>query len=122
MITSLRFKRIIFITHYCNYCHVITATSDVDSWLEREALPISLPAVLSRTPLGALFSDKYHVSLLSILEHCFDAVFLGKALYPQMLHLTLVKMCSWQDRDDNVYDKLNAPKWLHDCMITVELK
>ena len=64
-------------------------------WLERGALPMSLPAVRLRIPLGAGFSEKYHVSPLSILEHCFDVVFLSKALNPQMLHLTQVKMSTW---------------------------
>ena len=31
-------------------------------------------------------------------------------------------MSSLQDRDGNVYDKFNAPKWLQVCMISVELK
>ena len=39
-------------------------------WLERGALPMSLPAVQFRIPLGAAFSEKYHVSPLSILGHC----------------------------------------------------
>ena len=47
-------------------------------------------AVRFQTRLGAEFSEKYHVSPLSILGHCFHVVSLGKALYPQMLHLTLV--------------------------------
>ena len=51
-------------------------------WLERGALPMSLPAVRFRTPLGAGFSYKYHVSPFSIVGHCFDAVSLGKALRP----------------------------------------
>ena len=53
---------------------------------------MSLPAVRFRIPLGAGFSEKYHVSPLSLLAHCFDVVSLGKALNPQMLHLTQVKM------------------------------
>ena len=61
-------------------------------WLERRALPMSLAAVRFRIPLGAGFSEKYNVSSLSILSHCFDRVSLGKALNPQMLHLTQVKM------------------------------
>ena len=51
---------------------------------------MSLPAVRFRIPLGAGFSEKYHVSPLSILGHYFDDVSLGKALYPHMLHLTQV--------------------------------
>ena len=62
----------------------------VAQWLERGALPMSLPAVRFRIPLGATFSDKYYISPLSILGHYFDAVSLGKALYPHMLHLTQV--------------------------------
>ena len=59
------------------------------------ALPMSLPAVRFRIPLGAGISEKYHVSPFSILGHCFDVVSSGKALYPQMLHLTQVKMSTW---------------------------
>ena len=39
-------------------------------WLERSALPMSLPTVRFRIPPGAGFSEKYHVSPLSILRHC----------------------------------------------------
>ena len=45
------------------------------------ALPMSLPSMRFRIPLSAGFS---------ILGHCFDVVFLGKALHPHMLHLTQV--------------------------------
>ena len=31
-------------------------------------------------------------------------------------------MGTWQDRDDNVYEKFNAPKWLQDCILSIELK
>ena len=55
-------------------------------WLERGALPMSLPAVRFRIPLGA----GYHVSPLSILGHYFDVVSLDKTLHPHMLHLTQV--------------------------------
>ena len=55
---------------------------DMAQWLERVALPMSLPAVRFRIPLGAGFSEKYHVSPLSILGHCYDVVSLGKALHP----------------------------------------
>ena len=56
-------------------------------WLERRALSMSLPTVRFPIPLGAKLSEKYHVSPLSILGHCFDVVSLGKALTHQMLHL-----------------------------------
>ena len=49
---------------------------------------MSVPAVRFRTPLSAGFSEKYHVSPLSIFRRCFDVVFLGKSLHPQMIHLT----------------------------------
>ena len=51
---------------------------------------IAIPAVRFRTPIGAGFSEKSHVSLLFILGHCVDVVSLGKALHPHMLHLTQV--------------------------------
>ena len=43
---------------------------DVVQWLERGAFPMSLPAVRFRIPLGAEFSEKYHVYPLSILGYC----------------------------------------------------
>ena len=61
-------------------------------WLESSALSMLLPAVRFRAPLSAEFSEKYHVSLLSILGQCFDVVSLGKPLHPQMIHL---KMSTW---------------------------
>ena len=64
-------------------------------WLERGALPMSLLAAQFRILLGAVFSEKYHVSPLSILGHCFDVASLGKALNHQVLHLTQVKMSTW---------------------------
>ena len=39
-----------------------------------------------RTPLGAGFLEKYHVFPISILGHCFDAMYFGKTRHPQMLH------------------------------------
>ena len=59
------------------------------------AWPMSLPAVRFRIPLGAEFSEKYHISPLSNLGHCYDVVSSGKALHPQMLHLTQVKISTW---------------------------
>ena len=53
--------------------------------LERGALPMSLPAVRFRVPLGAGFSEKYRVSPLLSLGHCFAVVSFGKVLHPQML-------------------------------------
>ena len=70
----------------------ISLERDVAQWLEHGALSMSLSAVGFRISFGAGFSEKYHVSPLLILKHWFDVVSLGKELYPQMLHLTLVKM------------------------------
>ena len=61
-------------------------------YVERGALTMLLPAVWFRIRLGARFSEKSHVSPFSIWGHCFDVVSLGKALHPQMLHLTQVKI------------------------------
>ena len=70
---------------YIIYTHIYTKTnpsntsniaaelhkeSDMTQWLERGALPMSLPAVRFRIPLSAEFSETYHVSPLSILRHC----------------------------------------------------
>ena len=74
------------------------------------------------SPAGCrIFRELYNV-FPSILGHYLDVVFLGKAFHPQMLHLTQVKMSTWYDRDGNVYDKSYAPKRLHVCMLSVELK
>ena len=78
---------------------------DVAQWLERSALPMSLPAVRSLILLGAGFSEKYHVSPLSILGHCFDVLSFGKALNNNnlMLYLPkneyLVKIYVWMHRN-----------------------
>ena len=53
---------------------------------------MSLSVVRFRTPLGAVFSEKYHASPLSISGHCFEVVSLDKALHPRMLRLPQVKM------------------------------
>ena len=48
-------------------------------WLERDALPMSLPAVRFRIPLGAEFSEKYHVSPLPLnLGTLFNCCVLGQ--------------------------------------------
>ena len=55
---------------YFNSCKVSRYKRDMAQWLERGALPMSLSAVRFRIPLGAEFSENYHVSTLSILAHC----------------------------------------------------
>ena len=57
---------------------IFCSERDMAQWLERGALPISLPAVRFRIPLGAEFSEKYHVSPLSILGNCYDVVSSGE--------------------------------------------
>ena len=44
---------------------------------------MSMPDVRFRIPLGAGFSEKSHISPLSILGHCSDVASLGKALHPK---------------------------------------
>ena len=46
-----------------------------------------------------------------------------------IISLLLIKICKCYylikeipDRDDNVYDQFNAPKWRQDCMLSVELR
>ena len=51
-------------------CMTLCSERDMAQWLEPGALPMSLPAVRFRIPLGAEFSEKYHVSPLSILGRC----------------------------------------------------
>ena len=51
-------------------------------------LPISLSAVRFRTLFGAGFSEKYRVSLRTILGHCFDGVSMGKALHSQIFQMS----------------------------------
>ena len=73
-------------------CIHLRLERDMAQWLEHEALSMSLPTDRFRIMLGAGFSKKYIVSPLLIMGHCFDVVSLGKALNPQMPHLTQVKM------------------------------
>ena len=46
------------------FCIVRGGEGGVAQWLERGALSISLAGVRFRTPLGAGFSEKYHVVLM----------------------------------------------------------
>ena len=66
-------------------------------WLERGALPMSLPAVWFRIPLGTGFSEKYHVS------QYWDIV---SVLCPWARHLTL--KCSL---DSGGNDYLVGQRW-----------
>ena len=81
-------------------------------WLERGALPISLPNVRFRVPLGAGLSEKYNslpLNLGTLLRRCV----LGQGTSPTNASLdsgeneNLVGQI-WQC----LYDKLNAPKRL----------
>ena len=64
---------------------------DVAQWLERGALPMSLPAARARGSLVAGFSEKYHVSPLSTLGYCgINVVSMGKSLYHQVIYFTRV--------------------------------
>ena len=99
-------------------CVPLTLERDTTQWLERAALSMSLPAMRFRISFGAGFSEKYHVSPLSILGHCFDVVSLGKALNPHMLHLTQLKisncrtemaMCMISSMRRNSYSTVCSP-------------
>ena len=70
-------------------------------WLERGALPMSLPVMRFQTPLGAEFSEKYHVS-------------------PSQSWDIVSTLCPWARY--NGYDKVQWPKYLQDCMLSVKLK
>ena len=60
--------------NYLALVSLYTSARDMAQYLECGALPMSLPAVRFRIPLDARFAEKYHVSPLSILGHCFDVV------------------------------------------------
>ena len=60
---------LLIIFQLCVLFKKCTRERDMAQWLERGALPMSLPAVRFRISLGAGFSEKYHVSPLSILGH-----------------------------------------------------
>ena len=75
---------------HVNLCYISTSRRDAAQWLERDSLPMSLPAVRFRTRLGAEYSEKCHVVPLSMFGHCFDVVYVGKTRYPHMLHLSHV--------------------------------
>ena len=85
----------IFIFLYCIHYIIfnsfyILIERDVAQWLKCGTLPMPLLALRFQIPLDAGFLEKYHVSPLSILGHCFDIVSLGKTLYLHMLYLTQV--------------------------------
>ena len=68
------------------------------------ALPMLLTAVRFRSPFGAGFSEKYHVSPLSILGHCFDV---GQGTQPLNGSLDLGLNEYLVGQGCNVYDKFN---------------
>ena len=96
---------------HMSLCPQLTSGVRVTQWLQRCALPTSLPAVRFRAPVGAGVSQKCHLSPLSILEHCNFCVF-GQIILP-----------SYASLDSGVNEYLVPhPKWLQDCMLSVELK
>ena len=70
IMTDLRRQCSVFNKYAVKSCPPSKLERDMAQWLERGALPMSLPAVRFRIPLGAGFSEKYHVSPFSILGHC----------------------------------------------------
>ena len=66
---------------HVNLCYISTAKMNVTQWLERDGLPMSLPAVRFRTRLGVGFSEKCYVSPFLMFGHGFDVVCVGKARY-----------------------------------------
>ena len=58
-------------------------------WLEHGALPMSLPALRFRTPLGAGFLDKYHVPSF-INDTLFRCCILGQGTLPSHASLDLM--------------------------------
>ena len=74
-----------------------------------------------QTPLGAGFSKKYP---LSMSGHCFDVVSFrqGTLLSHASLDSGVNDTCLIRQRRQCLYDKFNAPQWLQDCMLCVELK
>ena len=76
---------------------------DMAQWLECGALLMSLPDVRFRTRLVQDFQR--------------NIMFL-----PSQSWYIVLMLCPWYDRDCNVYDKLHAPRWLQNGMLSVELK
>ena len=68
---------------------------DVVQWLERGALPKSLPAVRFQILLGAGFSEKYHVSRPFNNGTLFRCCVLGQGTLPSNAPLDLVGQ-RWQ--------------------------
>ena len=67
---------------HVNLCYMSTSRRDAAQWLERYSLPMSLPAVRFRTRLGAEYSEKCHVSPLSMFGHMFRCCVLGQDTLP----------------------------------------
>ena len=95
------------------------------------ALQLPLPVAWVQTSLGGDFFDKNVMILPS--HHCNIASMLassGKAPYPQLIssHLSLDSglndyLLPRYERDGNVYNKFDAPKWLQVCTrLSVGLK
>ena len=104
---------------HVNLCYMSTSRRDAAQWLERDSLLMSLPVVRFQTRLGAEYSEKCHVSPLSMFEHMFRCCVRGQNTLPSHASLVSCVKSTLLDRDSNMCD---APKWLQDCMLSVELK
>ena len=98
---------------------------DVAHLLERGALPItiSLTAVRFRIPFEAIYIFIYAYMFLPSQYWNIFSMLCPWARYFTLTCFTWIRFkCTWLDRDDNVYEEFNAPKWVQDCMLSVELK
>ena len=76
---------------HVNLCSIFYTKEEAVQWLERDSLPMSLPAVRFRTRFGVEYLEKCHVPPLSMFGNCFDVVTVrGQGHYPHMLHLSYV--------------------------------
>ena len=82
------------------------------------------PSVSVKHPYNSLYSIKKYAKENRIKCIFHEYTDHSESGVSHMIHLTQVPMSTvtWKDRDGNVYDKCNAPKWLQDySLIGVEI-
>ena len=67
---------------HVNLCYISTSRRDAAQWLERDSFPIVTPGLVQNIQRNVMFLPS------QCLDICFDVVYVGKARYPHILHLS----------------------------------
>ena len=98
---------------------------ELAQWSERAALPKSLPAVWLRTPLVSnIISCNKLLQYIMFLSFQYWDIALMLCLWARHFTFKCFTWIRWKNEYlvGSVYDQVNVPKWLQNCMLSVESK